>query len=172
LLTGNWDVELSNSIRRDTAIAPLRYALQGITLLGDARTQMAVELGALVFGNERERRETKLAMVSWGATGLLTLGLKGIVNRPRPPPEENGRWDSSFPSGHTSSYFALATVGACKYPKLVLPLAVVGAGVAYSRVLLGKHYPTDVLAGAVLGIGIGLLTVKLESQLRRIPFMR
>lgn len=171
LLFGNWDVEFSNAVRRDTSISPLRYTMLGASLLGDARPQLAVQLGMFCFGRGPEQDNARLSTVAWGATGLATLLLKGAVNRPRPPPEPHSRWSSSFPSGHTSSYFALATVYAGKYPKLAIPLYAVGAGVAYSRVYLGKHYPTDVLAGAALGIGLGWLTLKLEPQLRRIPLL-
>ena len=172
LLVGNWDVDLSNAARRDTTIMPLRYAMQGTTLLGDYTADATINLGVFVLGSSREARNAKLATVSWVGCGAVTTLVKGIVDRERPNHVQSSRWDSSFPSGHTSAYFALATVYGAKYPRLIIPLAVLGAGVAYSRVYLGEHYPTDVLAGAALGFGIGWLTLKLEPQLRKIPFLR
>jgi membrane-associated phospholipid phosphatase len=172
LLVGNWDTDLSNAIRRDTSSHALCTAMQGITLLGDARADAGIQVAVFFFGNDSTARNAKLATVSWGASGIVTTLLKGAVNRARPDLSQDSRWDSSFPSGHVSDYFALATVYALKYPKLTIPLAIIGAGVAYSRVYLGKHYPTDALAGAALGIGIGWLTVKLEPQLRKVPFLR
>jgi undecaprenyl-diphosphatase len=151
---------------------PLRYAMQGIALLGDYTADATINLGVFVLGGSREARDAKLATVSWIGCNAVTTPVKGIVDRDRPDHLQSSRWDSSFPSGHTSAYFALAMVYGTKYPRLFIPLAVIGAGVAYSRVYLGEHYPTDVLAGAALGIGIGRLTVKLEPQLRKIPFLR
>lgn len=171
-LNGNFDTNLSNAIRRDTNITPLRYMMQGVTLFGDARADAAFQLGVFYFGNGPVNRNAKLAATAWTATGVADELIKFAVDRPRPDDPHPSRWDSSFPSGHVSSYFALATVYGAKYPQLIIPLAVVGVGVAYSRVYLGEHYPTDVLAGAVLGFGIGWLTLKLERQLRRIPFLR
>jgi membrane-associated phospholipid phosphatase len=172
LLVSNWDVDFSNAARRDTAIVPLRYAMQGTTLLGNYTADATISLGVFVLGSGREARNAKLATVSWIGCGAVTALLKGIVDRERPNHQQSSRWDSSFPSGHTSTYCALATVYGAKYPKLIIPLAVLGAGVAYSRVYLGDHYPTDVLAGAALGVGIGWLTLKLEPELREIPFLR
>jgi undecaprenyl-diphosphatase len=172
LLCGNFDADISNAVRRDTYITPLRYAMQGFSLLSDARTEAALQLGVFYFGNARTSRNAKLAATAWTVTGVSNELIKLAVNRSRPDESQRSRWDSSFPSGHVSSYFALATVYGAKYPKLIIPLAVVGAGVAYSRICLGAHYPTDVLAGAALGFGIGWLTLKLEPQLRKIPFLR
>jgi len=172
LLVGNWDADFSNAARRDTAIVPLRYAMQGIGLLGDYTADATINLGVFVLGGTREARNAKLATVSWIGCVAVTTLVKGIVDRDRPDHLQSSRWDSSFPSGHTSAYFTLATVYGAKYPRLIIPLAVLGAGVAYSRVYLGEHYPTDVLAGAALGIGIGWLALKLEPQLRKVPFLR
>jgi membrane-associated phospholipid phosphatase len=170
-IVGSFDADVSNAIRRDTGFRSMNYVMQGFSLLSDARYEAALQLGVFYFGNDEVSRNARLAATAWGASGVTAVLLKGLVNRDRPDHSQSSRWNSSFPSGHTISWFSLATAYAIKYPKLIAPLAVIGAGVAYSRVYFGKHYPTDVLAGAALGIGIGWLTLKLEPQLRRIPFL-
>jgi undecaprenyl-diphosphatase len=61
----------------------------------------------------------------------------------------------SFPSNHASNMFALATVGWLGFRRWRWALLVLAAGVAYSRVYLGVHYPGDVLAGALWGAAVG-----------------
>jgi undecaprenyl-diphosphatase len=61
----------------------------------------------------------------------------------------------SFPSGHTSGAFALATLTALHYGGLAGALYLWAAAVGVSRVVLGVHFPTDILAGALLGTAIG-----------------
>jgi len=107
---GNWDADLSNAARRDTVIVPLRYALQGIGLLGDYAADATINLGVFVLGGTKEARNAKLATVSWIGCNAVTTLVKGIVDRDRPDYLQSSRWDSSFPSGHTSAYFALAMV--------------------------------------------------------------
>ena len=64
-------------------------------------------------------------------------------------------WDAydhqSFPSGHATTAFSLALTVALLWPRLLWPMLVLAAGISLSRVIVGAHYPTDVLAGAVLG---------------------
>jgi undecaprenyl-diphosphatase len=72
---------------------------------------------------------------------------------------------SSFPSGHAASSFACATVLGALVPRLRVPLFVVAALVAWSRVYVGVHYPVDVLAGAVLGTLVGLLVLRALPRL-------
>ncbi len=62
----------------------------------------------------------------------------------------------SFPSNHATNAFALAVFFAVSNRRLAIPLFLLAALVGYSRIYVGVHYPTDVLAGAVLGAMIGL----------------
>ena len=73
----------------------------------------------------------------------------------------------SFPSGHATTSFACATVLALTLPRFAVPLLVLAAAVAWSRVYVGVHYPLDVLAGAALGAVIGFCVSRLARRSRR-----
>jgi membrane-associated phospholipid phosphatase len=72
----------------------------------------------------------------------------------------------SFPSGHAASSFAAATVIAVLAPRLRVPAFVLAAGIAFSRVYNGVHWPSDVLVGAAVGVVTALL---LLAGARRVP---
>jgi undecaprenyl-diphosphatase len=61
----------------------------------------------------------------------------------------------SFPSGHTAAAFVMVSILGSFYPVLLLPLVILASFIGISRVYLGVHYPSDVLAGAILGIVCG-----------------
>jgi len=73
----------------------------------------------------------------------------------------------SFPSGHTASAFALATSLTLEYPKwyIIVPSYTYAVAVAYSRIDLGVHYPSDVLAGAIIGAGSAFLCHWLNQKI-------
>jgi len=71
----------------------------------------------------------------------------------------------SFPSGHATTSFACATVLALALPRLAVPLVLLAAAVAWSRVYVGVHYPLDVAAGAALGIAIGACVARFLPRL-------
>jgi membrane-associated phospholipid phosphatase len=84
--------------------------------------------------------------------GAYTSILKYSVQRTRP----DGSNSLSFPSGHTSSAFSLATVAARHYGwKVGLPAYLLASGIGVSRIEKDKHYLSDVLAGATLGLIVG-----------------
>ena len=110
-------------------------------------------------------------LVSESVSGAL----KGWTDRDRPPlsnPDPEPLVDLpatfSFPSGHATVSFACATVLALAVPRLRVPLSVLATLIAFSRVSVGVHYPSDVLGGAVLGLLLGLL---LGVGLARAPRM-
>jgi undecaprenyl-diphosphatase len=100
--------------------------------------------------------------------------LKGWIDRDRPPlqnpdPEPLVQLPvtHSFPSGHATVAFACATVLALAVPRLRVPFFALAALIAFSRVYVGVHYPFDVLAGAVLGVGLATALRMLAGALRR-----
>lgn len=103
----------------------------------------------------------------------ITDALKYSINRDRPfvtYPEitkKSKAGSPSFPSGHTSSAFATATSVSLSYPKwyIIVPSYLYAGTVAYSRMDLGVHYPSDVLAGALIGSGCAYLTWKVNQKL-------
>ena len=110
------------------------------------------------------------------ATALVAdwtnLALKEAFDRERPssrfaepeplmrPPDS-----PSFPSGHAATSFACATVIGASVPQLRVPLYVLAALVAWSRVYVGVHYPLDALGGALYGVAVGLVVVRALPRL-------
>jgi undecaprenyl-diphosphatase len=92
---------------------------------------------------------------------VLNYGIKLAVKRPRPvleglPPLGGAPSSLSFPSAHALSSFAVATAMVRVDPAMVGAL-VVALAISLCRPYLGMHYPSDVLAGAFLGVLLGLI---------------
>ena len=110
-----------------------------------------------------------MALASFAASSIFVKLLKGTFARPRPIAVlldarvlvESGA-GYSFPSGHATLAFAVAFVFAAKYPKFRYPLFALAALVALSRIYIGMHFPSDVLAGAALGSAVGLAVTSIE----------
>jgi len=100
-----------------------------------------------------------VTLVADVAGELLADVGKALVPRHRPFEHQLGPASSthSFPSGHTTTSFACATVLAYYLPRFRAPLFVLATLIGLSRIYNAMHYPTDVLAGAVLGVLTALL---------------
>jgi membrane-associated phospholipid phosphatase len=142
---------------------------------------MAV-VGLVGHDNDLLRNAAVMAAGTAVAYGV-TLGLKHTVKRERPfltyPDDIVNKsgidWSDSysFPSGHSTMAFATATALSLEYPKwyVIVPSYAYAGTVAYSRMHLGVHYPSDVLTGAIIGSGCAVLShyvnKKLQSNSKR-----
>ncbi len=124
---------------------------------------IAVAAMVALFGGRRGRRAALRALLALGvASATANLAVKGLTRRERPQSHDDARGvampsSSSFPSGHTASAFSFAAAMTSDTPWLALPLFGVAALVGYRRVHAGVHYPSDVIAGSVLGLTVGTL---------------
>lgn len=135
----------------------LRY-FAGVSRLGDGAFWYALMLGLVAFDGLDGLR----AALHMAATGIVALllykRLKRWTRRPRPFARD-GRiraWvapldEFSFPSGHTLHAVSFTLVALAHYPQLAWLLVPFSASVAASRVVLGLHYPSDVLAATAIG---------------------
>ena len=119
-------------------------------------------LGIGLIEHDKDLQNKSLVIgASVAATIVETYALKYIVKRPRPYityPDINAldtEGSPSFPSGHTSAAFGLATSLSLHYPKwyVVVPSFAWAGLTGYSRMYLGVHYPSDVVAGMIIGLG-------------------
>jgi hypothetical protein len=106
------------------------------------------------------------------AAGVITPILKATIGRRRPSQAgvtfERGDGGVSFPSGHATQAFAVASVVAAHYDSLLIKAAAYGiAGlVGLSRMEQNAHYASDVLAGALIGIAVGNAVVRIHGEER------
>ena len=101
----------------------------------------------------------RLAVVAVAGTNLIVEGLKRAVNRTRPDGERK-RSNSSFPSGHSATAFALAWVLAARWRRASVVFFGLAALVAFSRMYLHRHFLSDVVAGAVIGMATAWVAVR------------
>lgn len=132
------------------------------------------------FCDACERRRLPWAMsaalFAAASAGLVVMLAKEAVDRARPAvanpwldPVGSIPASASFPSGHSATAFATAVAVSLVYPRLRVPLLLLAALVALSRVYLGMHYATDVVVGSALGAAIGLAAGSLVLWVARRP---
>jgi undecaprenyl-diphosphatase len=136
------------------------------TRLGDGWLWLATA-ALLAASGGRGLRVLSAGVVSAGVANALLLGFKSLFRRARPCERAKPRafdvdplaWFPSdrfsFPSGHALNAFAIGSVVALAFPVAAVPVLAVAASVSASRVVLGLHWLSDVLAGALVGLLIG-----------------
>lgn len=131
---------------------------------------------ALIDHNKQLLSDAFFVGTAVGEALFISYSMKLLTDRERPfskyPNEINNREDvlsSSFPSAHVSSAFSLATSLSIRYPKwyVILPTYAWACSVGFSRMNIGVHYPSDVLAGAVIGTGCAVVNVYVNKWLKK-----
>jgi undecaprenyl-diphosphatase len=129
---------------------------------GDGWLWLALAAALIALGGEAGRK----AVLEAGAAGLsgvaLFMMLKRMTGRRRPCHLEPHCWSTllppdqfSFPSGHTITAFAVTIPVGGHFPDAMPALMFCSLSIALSRVVLGMHFMSDVVAGAVIGGGLG-----------------
>jgi undecaprenyl-diphosphatase len=156
------DHRLMRRMNRWRAPRWVQFLMLGASRAGDGWFWVALGLGLIILGGPRRFAATSAGCLASG-TGLgIYLILKKLTGRKRPCLIDPHHWAQilppdqySFPSGHTITAFAIATALGLFYPSLfsvLLPCAVL---IGISRIVLGMHFLSDVVAGALIGSLLG-----------------
>ena len=140
----------------------LRLWMLAATRCGDGGLWYALGLAVALYGGPQRFHALVAATLAVAAGIALFLELKRVFKRQRPCALEPHCWAEllppdqfSFPSGHTITAFAVAVALGGFYPELLPGLLFCAISIAASRVVLGMHFLSDVLAGATLGAMLG-----------------
>jgi undecaprenyl-diphosphatase len=170
-LLGSW-LELDAGIVRalQERRAPwMDSAMNTVTRVGSPVTVLGALLALAVAAPPAGVTTARLALVSLAGANLAVEGLKWSVGRARPD-GSTSRSNSSFPSSHAANAYCLALLLARRWPRAEWAWWLAAAALAFSRVYLNRHYPSDVLAGAALGAGVAALVLRRgETLLERWP---
>lgn len=148
---------------------------QFITFLGD-KGWFWIALSLILLIPKKTRMIGFTALLALGIGALITnVTLKNLIARTRPYEVIDGLkilvstpHDFSFPSGHSCASFAAAFACFRMTPKKWgVPAMILAALIAVSRLYVGVHYPTDVIAGVLIGIGSGWAAVHITAKVKK-----
>ena len=152
---------------RPRAATVARVARQ-VSRLGDGPAYALLALGVYLSGTASAGRFVAVLALGFLFELPAYLGLKRLIQRPRPADAEESLSafiqpadKFSFPSGHTAAGFMVALIVGSFFPWAAALAYALALAIGSSRVLLGVHFPSDIAAGAVLGTGAGLLALLL-----------
>jgi len=162
----NRDHRVMRRMNRWKAPRWIRFWMLAATRMGDGWLWYSLGAMLLLIGGPQRYAAVGAAGCAAIAGVFVFKALKMISHRQRPCELEPHCWSKvlppdqfSFPSGHTMTAFAIALVVSYFYPALEGPLFFLAASIAFSRVALGMHFLSDVLAGAVLGSALGVASI-------------
>ena len=170
-IISNLDINILNFIRDNLSNPVMDKIMIFITTLGD-KGILWIIIGIILLSMKKYRKVGFILLIALLVNALIGEGiLKNIVQRPRAfitypdisiiinPPTS-----FSFPSGHTASSFAAAVVLGHYFKKWSFLFYFLATLIAFSRLYLFVHYPSDIIVGIALGTICGLLTIKLLDK--------
>ncbi len=144
-----------------------------LTKITGSYAQLWLIIGVILLIFKKTRKAGAAVLISY--IGVMIFGhfiLKHLIARPRPcqidldfPLLVERPTSSSFPSSHSGFSFGAATAIFMYHRKAGIAAFIVAALIAFSRLYLFMHFPTDVLGGSVLGIVMGFVAVKIVDRL-------
>lgn len=171
--TGNWENRYLHHLETNRTEGKTNFynsvsASMYVFSLGVPLTYLAT---GLVKDNKEIKKTALYLTETMVIAQVISFSTKAIINRDRPAVSDptlqpvNEAKNASFPSGHTSGAFALATSLTIVHPKwyVAVPAYAWATLIGYSRLYLGVHYPTDAIAGAVVGAGSAWLSYRLNK---------
>ncbi len=175
IFSQNSDIRILRSINSEESLPSDRFFRFVSNSNAYVVVAVPVSLGAygLIKEDKQIIRDACTIIAAIAVNEAITVGMKYSINRDRPfvsypdITKKSGAGSPSFPSGHTSSAFATATSLSLVYKKwyVTVPAYTWAGTVGYSRMHLGVHYPSDVLAGAIIGSGCAWLTYAVNKRL-------
>lgn len=173
----NTDIDLLHNINKNSSA----FGDKVFPVITESATPvtLAVPLSLFITGlakkNDTMKKKSYQVVASLLIANMIAGGLKYSINRPRPfktypfIEKKSSGGSPSFPSGHTTTAFATATSLSLAYPKwyVIAPAYLWACSVGYSRMYLGVHYPSDVLAGIIIGSGFSYLSFKGRQWLEK-----
>jgi undecaprenyl-diphosphatase len=157
------DLRLMRRVNRWSAPQWFRMFMVAATRMGDGWLWYATGVAVLIWGGSARYVAVGSAGLAVLSGILLFLLLKRVSHRKRPCEFEPHCWASilppdqfSFPSGHSITAFAIATCLGSFYPELLVAFLLVAMSIAVSRIILGMHFLSDVVAGCAIGAVLGL----------------
>ncbi|WP_158824771.1 phosphatase PAP2 family protein [Mucilaginibacter lacusdianchii] len=174
----NWDVSLLNKLNPNSTSENKAWrTLSNNAMAISAAAPFTMYAIGMLNHDERLKHNALTTGAALLGNTILTFSMKDIIQRPRPfvtwsnqiVPQGQAAAGYSFPSGHTSTVFNIATSLSLSVPKwyVIAPAYTFAAATAYSRMYRGAHYPSDVLGGMILGVGSSYLTFKLQKIMYR-----
>jgi undecaprenyl-diphosphatase len=171
----NFDRAANQTVHDHTA-QPVTGWVFVVTTLGSSQVLIAVAVAAALGLALRGRWRSALALLAaYAITDVTVAAVKLLVSRPRPDANLTEAGGFSFPSGHSAMSMAVygclafALARTCRgFPRAACALtgAAIVVAIGLSRIYLGVHYPSDVLAGWTTGAAILIVTWLLVSRLR------
>ncbi len=162
LITFQWCMQRKHS-------ADIAAISRWISRLGDGYGYLLLALLLIALEVHHSEELLITALIAFTIELPLYLLFKNTIRRNRPAAAIGGfnaflapADKFSFPSGHTAAAFLMATLISTFYPEYTLLGYSIAALIGSSRVLLGVHFPTDIIAGIVLGIGSAMLAPSLQ----------
>jgi undecaprenyl-diphosphatase len=156
------DHGLMRRLNRWRAPRWIRMWMLFATRAGDGWLWGAIGIALLLSGDPQRFHAVEAGVLAVGAGILIFHRIKRAVGRVRPRDIEPHCWACivtrdrfSFPSGHSTTAFAVAVSIGSFYPEVLPLLLVLAANVAISRVIVGMHFLSDVLVGSAMGMLLG-----------------